>query len=101
MFDANSRYANQPLLYVVDAAGRPRAYVALRELPPVSVAGADDRIHIVADGERLDRITARYLGDPELFWRLCDTNCAMQPDELTALPGRRLLVRLDGGRAQR
>ena len=39
--------------------------------------------HSVKEGDRLDNIAAHYLGDPEQFWRLCDANEAMQPDELT------------------
>ena len=50
--------------------------------------------HSVSDGERLDNITATYLGDPLLFWRLCDANNAMQPDELTQTIGRRLRITL-------
>jgi hypothetical protein len=42
--------------------------------------------------ERLDNITARDLGDPEQFWRLCDANNAMHPDGLTAEEGRRLII---------
>ena len=33
-------------------------------------------------GERLDNITAEYLGDPELFWRVCDANNVIAPEEL-------------------
>ena len=36
--------------------------------------------------------TAQYLGDPEQFWRICDANDAMRPDDLTAEVGRRLLI---------
>ena len=39
--------------------------------------------HRVAQGERLDNITARYLGDPTQFWRLCDANQALRPEALT------------------
>ena len=38
-------------------------------------------------GDRLDLITARTLGDPELFWRICDSNEVMHPLELTSEPG--------------
>ena len=29
------------------------------------------------EGERLDHLAARYFGDPEQFWRICDANGAM------------------------
>jgi len=40
--------------------------------------------HAVAQGERLDNVTARYLGDPEQFWLICDANNAMRPGDLVA-----------------
>jgi hypothetical protein len=52
--------------------------------------------HVVAQGERLDSITARYLGDPEQFWRICDANGAMRPEELEEV-GRRLRITLPEG----
>ena len=48
-------------------------------------------------GDRLDNIAARYLGDPELFWRLCDANVALRPTELTETIGRRILITLPEG----
>lgn len=53
--------------------------------------------HIVTQGERLDNITANYLGDPEQFWRVCDANRALRPDELTETIGRRLRITLPEG----
>lgn len=53
--------------------------------------------HTVTQGDRLDNITARYLGDPEAFWRICDANGAMRPDELTETIGRRLRITLPEG----
>lgn len=53
--------------------------------------------HVVLQGERLDNITARYLGDPEQFWRVCDANGAMQPEGLTENVGRRLRITLPEG----
>ena len=50
--------------------------------------------HQVRSGDRLDNLAARYLGDPQQFWRLCDANAAMFPDALTAEPRRRLHVPL-------
>ena len=41
--------------------------------------------HRVAEGDRLDNVTARYLGDPTQFWRLCDANVVLKPEELEAI----------------
>lgn len=53
--------------------------------------------HVVLEGERLDNITARYLGDPEAFWRVADSNAALRPEELTEVIGRRLRITLPEG----
>ncbi len=53
--------------------------------------------HTVTGGERLDNIAARYLGDPEQFWRICDANGAIRPDELTETTGRKLRITLPEG----
>ena len=53
--------------------------------------------HSVSEGERLDNLTAQYLGDPEQFWQICDANTAMHPGELTETVGRRLRITLPEG----
>lgn len=52
--------------------------------------------HTVTAGDRLDNITAQYLGDPEQFHLLCDANNAMHPLELTTV-GQRLRITLPEG----
>ena len=53
--------------------------------------------HVVVSGQRLDHIAASYLGDPELFWRICDVNRAMRPEALTETVGRTLAIGLPEG----
>lgn len=53
--------------------------------------------HSVQSGDRLDLLAARYLGDPELYWRLCDANGALRPDELIETLGARLRITLPEG----
>lgn len=48
--------------------------------------------HTVTEGDRLDNVTAHYLGDPEQFWRIADANSAMKPEELTEEVGRKLRI---------
>jgi hypothetical protein len=48
-------------------------------------------------GDRLDNLAARYLGDPEQFWRLCDANGAMRPDELVEVIGAVIKITLPQG----
>jgi len=42
----------------------------------------DDRFHTVTDGERLDIIAHRYLGDAKLWWIICDYNDLFFPLDL-------------------
>jgi hypothetical protein len=53
--------------------------------------------HLVIEGERHDTLAAQLLGDPEQFWRLCDANAVLFPEELTETPGRRVKVTLPEG----
>jgi hypothetical protein len=91
MFDATSRYAPIETVRVRDAEGRVIAYKRRRFLPQGGAMPLLVEV-LVAQGDRLDLITARTLGDPEHFWRVCDANNALDPSELTARPGRRIRV---------
>ena len=42
----------------------------------------DDRFHTVVAGDRVDSLAARYLGQAELWWVLCDYNDIFFPLEL-------------------
>jgi hypothetical protein len=97
MFDPGSRYygLEDGRLTVTDADGQPRAvaYVRRRFIPPLADA---TRVleHRFASGERLDTITARYLGDPTQFWQICDANLVLRPEELEEEVGRAIHVAL-------
>ncbi|GAC1475988.1 MAG: hypothetical protein NVS4B5_14000 [Vulcanimicrobiaceae bacterium] len=97
-FAANSRYQTTPTATIRDATGVETAYLTRRFVPQPS-AFSLLRVHVVVASEhcRLDNIAASELGDPELFWRLCDANGALDPDELTLRPGRRLRITLPAG----
>lgn len=96
MFLTTSRYYGIETAVLKTAEGKEIAYVRRRFLPLAEemVVMAE---HTVIQDERLDNITARYLIDPEQFWRLCDANNAMRPDELTEVIGRRLIIPLPQG----
>jgi hypothetical protein len=53
--------------------------------------------HTIGQVDRLDVMAAQYLGDPQLFWRICDANGAMRPEDLTATVGRVLRICLPAG----
>ncbi len=96
MFPVTSRYANLEIAKYSPPNGHELVYIRRRFLPPCDL-GSTIAEHYVTEGERLDNITARYLGDPEQFWRLCDANCAMHPVELTDTIGRWLRIPLPQG----
>jgi len=85
-FAPTSRYAAIEKTTHVTPDGTASVHLKRRFLPP----GDRFRVlheHTVKEGERLDNITAQYLGDPEQFWRVCDANEVMRPGELTEQPG--------------
>jgi hypothetical protein len=91
MFDPTSRYASieTTTLTVLGSDGQPRiiAYKRRRFIPAAS--GSTTLVeHAVVQGDRLDNLTARYLGDPLQFWRVCDSNNVLRPEELTETIGR-------------
>jgi nucleoid-associated protein YgaU len=55
------------------------------------------QLRMVAQGDRLDTLSAAAYGDPELFWRIADANEAFDPDELTQAVGRVLRITLPQG----
>lgn len=92
-FPAKSRYHGLERAVWRGERGRPVVYLRRRFVPSperFSTLG----VHPLSDGERLDHLAARRLGDPELFWRICDANGAMKPWELTETPGRTLRIPL-------
>lgn len=95
-FPPSSRYSATPIAAMETATGRVVTYLRRRFVPPPA-AFSTLREHQVEQGDRLDRLAATYIGDPELFWRLCDANGALRPDELTETIGRRLRITLPEG----
>lgn len=95
-FPPTSRYYGLETATLETPDGQTIIYVRRRILPqPDRFALLQE--HEVKQDERLDNITAQYLNDPEQFWRICDANAAMRPDELTETIGRRLRITLPEG----
>jgi hypothetical protein len=81
LFPPTSRYHGLEIALYEGEDGQPIAYLRRRFVPqPERFSLLQE--HTVAENERLDQITARYLGDPEQFWRICDANRALAPAEL-------------------
>jgi len=96
MFPRTSRYFSIEIAKYTTADQREIAYLRRRFLPS-SEGAVIFAEHKVEEGDRLDNVTAKYLGDPEQFWRVCDVNEAMRPDELTEEIGRWLKMPMPMG----
>ena len=100
LFPPTSRYYGIETVTRETGGGPEGAYQTIylkRRLIPQAEHFALLQEHVVVEGDRLDNITARYLGDPLQFWRICDANNAMNPFDLAAEVGRRLRITLPEG----
>lgn len=95
-FPPTSRYYGIETVTLKTPDGRTTVYLRRRFLPPAN-RFALLLEHVTVEGERLDNVAAKYMDDPEAFWRIADSNAAMRPEELTDKPGRRLRITLPEG----
>jgi nucleoid-associated protein YgaU len=92
-FPADSRYYGASTLSYMSPTGETIAYLARRIVPqPGAPNFATVAQHTVRQGDRLDLIAAKYLGDPLIFWLICDANGAIDPYDLVATPGKVLNI---------
>ena len=91
LFPPTSRYGgiDTGTLNTVDE--RTIVYLRRRFVPP------PERFALLQEGDRLDNLAAKFIGDPEKFWQICDANAAMRPEELTDIVGRILRITLPEG----
>ena len=87
-FPTDSRYYGFSVQQYTAPDGQVVPYLARRI---VSQPGAPNYATInqvtVQQGDRLDQIAAKYLGDPLMAWLICDANGAMKPYDLVKTPG--------------
>jgi hypothetical protein len=95
-FAPTSRYYGVATVKMTQPDGRVVVYAQRRFLPPTENFAPLQVITIAAQ-DRLDNIAARYLGDPQQFWRLCDSNGALQPEVLVSSVGAMLTITLPEG----
>jgi len=91
MFDFTSRYYSIETVIFTDVDRRSIPYKRRRFLPNGNTLTLLSEV-TVTENDRLDLITARTLGDPLQFWRVCDANSALNPFDLTNEVGRRLII---------
>ena len=80
MFPINSRYYNIERVEIETPDGEKIVYLRRRFVPP------PERFELLVEHS-----------DPEQFWRVCDANGAVRPDELTETVGRKLRITLPEG----
>ena len=97
-FPTDSRYCRSSTLTYTTPTGESITYLARRFVPqPGAPNFATVAQYTVKKGDRLDLIAAKYLGDPLIFWLICDANGAIRPNELVETPGTVLSITMPQG----
>jgi hypothetical protein len=81
MFEPNSRYYFTPQNTYTNENGEEIKHLRRRILPQGDQQPLLTNISPL-EGDRLDLIAHRTLGDPLAFWRICDANNTMHPGVL-------------------
>ncbi|GAB4578157.1 MAG: hypothetical protein Fur0022_08900 [Anaerolineales bacterium] len=94
-FPLTSRYSRLEMATLELPNGKTVRYLKRRFLPSAETFSLL-REHTVLAGERLDHIAFLELGDAEQFWRICDANNALHPEDLLEI-GKKLRITLPEG----
>ena len=79
IYDRNSRYAKfSTLEQTTDAQGRKVLTMGRARVPAQKELGE----HVRRDGQRLDHLASYYLKDASAYWRICEINDVLLPDQL-------------------
>jgi hypothetical protein len=92
---STSRYYRIGTNVLVQPSKEPITYFRRRMLPDPNDFAVLQQ-YVVVQGDRLDSVTASFLSDPEQYWRLCDANRVMVPEELE-VSGRSVNITLPQG----
>jgi nucleoid-associated protein YgaU len=87
----NSRYYGTSIEDLTLPDGTDVKYLDRRIIPQPSVY-TSTTTYVISDGDRLDNLAQKFLGDPALYWMICDANGATDPDELTSQAGRTIVI---------
>jgi hypothetical protein len=93
MFEPTSRYYQLEERELTTAEGQVIKYKRRRRVPPGESMPLLAEVTVNQE-DRLDLITARTLGDPEQFWRICDANNVLDPLALVETLGRPIRIPL-------
>ncbi|MGC1296570.1 MAG: LysM domain-containing protein [Alloacidobacterium sp.] len=94
----SSRYYGYAVEFFTRPDGTQAAYLKRRIIPQADIYSSVQS-YVVVDGDRLDNLATKFLGDPLLFWIIADANTESDPDELTsaAQVGRAIQIPLPSG----
>jgi hypothetical protein len=96
LYPPGTRYNGVPLAQMDLADGRTARYLRRRVLPdPASLATMLE--YRITDGDRVDLLAARFLGDALASWRIADANGALRIESLVEETGRRIRITLSEG----
>jgi nucleoid-associated protein YgaU len=97
-FPPDSRYYGFGTQTYAAPNGQSIAYLTRRFVPqPGAPNFSTVAQHTVRQGDRLDLIAAKYLGDPLIFWLICDANGAIRPGDLVKTPGTVINITMPQG----
>jgi hypothetical protein len=80
MFEEKSRYVKLKPYTVTDRRRRVTLVVPVSTAPEQQPLGR----HLLKQGQRLDHLSHHYLDDPAGYWRICEINEVMLPEELSS-----------------
>lgn len=89
----SSRYYGGAINRFTGPDGTTVVYLARRILPQPAIYLSVQN-YAVVENDRIDNLSARFLGDPLLFWMICDANGVTDPDDLTSQTGRSISIPL-------
>lgn len=98
LFPPNSRYA-QTEIALHHSNGEQIKYLRRRFIPSTEEAEALQE-HSIVEGDRLDNLGAQYIGDPHQFWKICDANLTLHPDDLIEKINQKIVVALSEERGK-
>jgi hypothetical protein len=97
-FPTDSRYYGSSTVSYTAPNGQLVTYLARRFVPqPGAPNFSTIATHTVSQGDRLDLLAAKYLGDPLIYWLICDANGAIRPNQLVETPGTVLNITMPQG----
>lgn len=97
-FPTDSRYYGSSTLTYTTPDGQSITYLARRIVPqPGAQNYATVAQHSVRQGDRLDLLAANYLGDPLIYWLICDANGAIRPNALLETTGTVINITMPQG----